>query len=65
MKHPNEAFITINLQSPLLNKSAIAKKLGLTAMNFHDKLNGRGKAKRFTAAELVEIETIIKNDLNL
>lgn len=65
MKHPNEAFVSINIHSDLLNKSAIAKQLGLTPMNFHAKLNGRGKAKRFTAAELAEIETIIKNNLNL
>lgn len=65
MKHPNEAFIDINLHSDLINKSAVAKKLGLTAQNYHDKLNGRGKAKRFTPAELQNIETIIKTDLNI
>lgn len=65
LKHPNEAFTSINLHSDLLNKSAIAKKLNLSPQNYHDKLNGRGKAKRFTPAELIQIETLIKNDLEL
>jgi hypothetical protein len=65
MKHPNESFISLNLRSDLLNKSAVAKKLGLSPQNFSDKLNGRGKSKRFTPAELIEIENIIKNDLEL
>lgn len=65
MNHPNEAFLTINVHSKLLNKSEIARKLGLSQQKYADKLVGRQGAKRFTAAELVEIETIIKNDLNL
>ena len=65
MKHPNEEFISINIRSKLLNNSQIAQKMGLSKQNYHDKLNGRGKAKPFTAAELINIENIIKNDLNL
>jgi hypothetical protein len=65
MKHPNEVFIDINLHSDLLNKSAVAKLLGLSKQNYYDKLNARGKAKPFTAIELINIENIIKNDLNL
>ena len=65
MKHPNEAFISINIRSKLLNNAQIAEKLGIKPKNYYDKLNGRGKAKPFTAAELINIENIIKNDLNL
>ncbi len=65
MKHPNEAFIRLNIHSKLLNKSEIARRLGLLERTYSDKLNGRGKAKRFTADELINIENIIKNDLML
>lgn len=58
-------IIRLNLRSDLLNKSAVAKKLGLSQQNYSDKLSGRGGAKPFTAAELEQIETVIKNDLNL
>jgi len=57
--------IMLNIKSDLLNKSAIAKKLGLKPKNYYDKLNSRGKAKPFTADELMNIENIIKNDLKL
>lgn len=65
MKHPNEAFISLNIHSKLLNKSEIARRLGLSQQTYSDKLTGRGGAKPFTAAELQQIETVIKNDLNL
>lgn len=65
MKHPNEAFITLNVHSKLLNKSEIARRLGLSQQTYSDKLSGRGTAKRFTADELINIENIIKNDLGL
>jgi hypothetical protein len=55
----------INIHSDLINKAAVANKLGLKPKNYYDKLNGRGKAKPFTAAELINIENIIKNDLKL
>ena len=65
MKHPNEAFISLNIHSDLLNNAAVAKKLGLKPKNYYDKLSGRGGSKPFTAAELINIENIIKTDLNL
>lgn len=55
----------LNVHSKLLNKSEIARRLGLSQQTYSDKLTGRGAAKRFTAAELINIENIIKNDLNL
>lgn len=55
----------MNLKSKLLNKSEIARRLGLSQQTYSDKLSGRGTAKRFTAAELIKIETIIKGDLQL
>lgn len=65
MKHPNEAFISLNIHSKLLNKSEIARRLGLSQQTYSDKLSGRGAAKRFTPDELIKIETIIKGDLQL
>ena len=53
----------MNIHSRLLNLSEIARLMNLTPANFHDKLNGRGRAKRFTAEEIERIEQIINADL--
>ena len=63
MKHPNEHFIDINLRSKLLNNSGIARMIGMTPQNYHNKLNGLGTHKPFTTAELIDLEQKIRDDL--
>ena len=53
----------LNVHSKLLNKSEIARRLGLSQQTYSDKLTGRGNAKRFTASDLKKIEAIINADL--
>jgi len=53
----------INLLSDLINKAALAKRVGLSKQNFHDKLIGRGKSRPFTTDELTRIESIFKEGI--
>lgn len=65
MKHPNEAFIDLNIRSKLINISELARRLDIPPKTLHGRLHMTGKYKPLSADELIKIETIIKTDLNL
>lgn len=62
-KHPNEAFIDLNIRSKILNLSEIARRLDMK--NLYNRLHGIGNYKPLTTDELLRIEEIVKSDLNL
>lgn len=64
-KHPNEAFIDLNIRSKLINVSELARKMNIRPTTLYNRINGIGSHKPLNPNELVQIETIIKNDLNL
>lgn len=64
-KHPNEAFTNLNIHSKLINVSELARRINTTGPALKHRINGTGRHKALSPTELINIEEIIKNDLNL
>jgi hypothetical protein len=63
--HPSERFIDLNIRSKLINWSEVARRLGISPSVLYNKLHGIGRHKPLTPTELIEIENLIRDDLNL
>lgn len=63
MKHPNEAFIDLNIRSKLLNLSELARRLETRPTTLYNRINNIGSHKPLSTTELLNIEDIIRQDL--